>query len=83
MNKQYVIKIIDSNESYPYYLTEIYVGYTENPFSPKASFSYKKSTHRVDALIFESLDDMQIAWNFVNAYNKKFHKAYKLEIVEI
>ena len=48
-----------------------------------ATFSIDCTSSQKNAIIFDSLDDLNIVYNFIQGYIRKFHKAYKLEIEEI
>ena len=48
-----------------------------------ATFTIDYTVSQKNAMIFNSLDDLNIVYNFIQSYIRKFHKAYKLEIIEI
>lgn len=94
MNKRYIIKIYkeDYRASYitgkdlsyltrPYYLSEVHAGHT-NENNHTASFSYKSTTSKEYAMIFNSVDEVKMVWEFVSMYNKIHHKPYKIEMEE-
>ena len=92
MGKRYIIKIYKEDYraryitgkdlSYlirPYYLSEIHAGYT-NENDHTASFSYKTTISIEYAMIFNSKEEVTMAWNFINMCNKIHNKFYKLEM---
>lgn len=94
MGKRYIIKIYkeDLTASYiagkdlsyltrPYYLSEVHAGHT-NENNHTASFSYKSTTSKEYAMIFNSVEEVKMAWEFVSMYNKIHHKVYIMEMEE-
>ena len=84
MNKRYIIKIvkdISKENIFPYYLSELHAGYA-NENDHTASFSYKIITSKKHAMIFNSVAEVKMVWEFVSTYNKIHHKAYKIEMEE-
>ena len=80
MSKRYIIKIY-KEDPWPYYLSEVHAGY-KNENDHTASFSYKTITTKNYAMIFNSVEEVKMVWEFVSIYNKIHHKAYKIEMEE-
>jgi len=92
MNKKYIIKIYkeDYRASYitgkdlsyltrPYYLSEVYVGYT-NENNHTVKFSYNTVTSKEHAMIYNSVEEAKMVLEFIRTYNKIHHKVYKIEM---
>ncbi len=79
MNK-YIIKITTSVGATPTYVKGIHS--TPDDIN-SATFSIDCIVSQKNAMIFDSLDDLNIVYHFIQGYIHKFHKAYKLEIIEI
>ena len=95
MSKRYIIKIYkeDYRASYItgkdlsyltrlYYLSEVHAGYT-NENNHTASFSYKSTTSKEHAMIFNTVEEVKMTLEFVSMYNKIHHKTYKMEMEEL
>lgn len=78
MNK--IISIKKPDEIYEMYISEI--GIKPNT-DYGASIYYKLTTNKELAIKFDNDDELKLAFNIVNLYNKKFYKTYKLNIIEV
>ena len=79
MNK-YIIKLTTSVGVTPTWVKGIHS--TPDDINA-ATFTIDCTSSQKNAMIFNSLDDLNIVYNFIQGYIYKFHKAYKLEIIEI
>ena len=80
MDKRYVIKVT-KEDPWPYYVSEIHAGYNDK-YNYLASFSYKTVSNKSSAMIFQSIYEVKMVWEFISIYNKIHHKPYKIEMEE-
>lgn len=72
-----IIVIQNPENSWPMYVSEVSFEKREDK---TAAIAYKSTSNKSQAMIFIEDEDLKLAFNMINLYNKRFHKAYKLEI---
>ena len=74
---KYFIVIRNPEDNYPMYVSEVSFEKCEDKTTTTA---YKLTSNKSQAMVFIEEEDLKLALNMINLHNKRFHKAYKLEL---
>lgn len=82
--KKYIIKISNANSDSWTYVKEIYARPNDEKGGDyTATFSFCSNIMKEHAMVFKNMEEVQMVFNYINAYGKRFRKVYKLEIEEV